>query len=64
MREMVRARYIDVDRLVMKKPWWYGYKGAYREQIQGFSNMLFGHSIASRIKGTLRSAGILTRPKL
>ena len=28
MAEMVRVRYIDVDRLMMKKPWWYGYKGA------------------------------------
>jgi succinate-semialdehyde dehydrogenase/glutarate-semialdehyde dehydrogenase len=64
MREMVRVRYIDVDRVVMKKPWWYGYKGGFREQIHGFADMLFAGSLGARIKGALRSAGILTRPKL
>ena len=64
MKEMVRVRYIDVDRVVMKKPWWYGYKGAYREQIHAFGDLLFGHSASKRVKGALRSAGILTRPKL
>ena len=64
LREMVRVRYIDVDRLVMKKPWWYGYKGDYREQIHGFADMLFGAGIGRKIAGALRSAGILTRKKL
>jgi succinate-semialdehyde dehydrogenase/glutarate-semialdehyde dehydrogenase len=64
MREMVRVRYIDVDRLMMKKPWWYGYAGAFREQIHGFGDALFGSTASRRVKGALRSAGILTRPKL
>ncbi|ABF40445.1 Succinate-semialdehyde dehydrogenase (NAD(P)+) [Candidatus Koribacter versatilis Ellin345] len=64
MQEMVRVRYVDVDRVVMKKPWWYGYKGMYREQIHGFADMMFGHSPAKRIKGALNSTKILTRPKL
>jgi acyl-CoA reductase-like NAD-dependent aldehyde dehydrogenase len=64
MREMVRARYIDVDRVMMKKPWWYGYKGGFREQIHGFGDALFGGTAARRLKGALRSAGILTRPKI
>lgn len=64
MGEMVRVRYIDVDRLMMKKPWWYGYAGAFREQIQGFGDALFGGTASRRVKGALRSAGILTRPKL
>lgn len=64
MTEMVRVRYIDVDRLVMKKPWWYGYKGAFREQIHGFADALFGSTAARRLKGALKSAGILTREKI
>jgi acyl-CoA reductase-like NAD-dependent aldehyde dehydrogenase len=64
MSEMVRVRYIDVDRVMMKKPWWYGYKGGFREQIHGFADLLFGGTATRRIKGALRSAGILTRPKL
>lgn len=62
--EMVRTRYIDVDRLMMKKPWWYGYGDGFREQIHGFSDALFGSTVGRKLKGMLRSAGILTRPKL
>jgi acyl-CoA reductase-like NAD-dependent aldehyde dehydrogenase len=64
MRELVRSRYIDVDRLMMKKPWWYGYKGAFREQIHGFGDTLHGSTVGKRLKGALKSAGILTRPKV
>ena len=64
MRELVRSRYIDVDRVMMKKPWWYGYKGAFREQIHGFVDTLFGSTPGKRVKGALKSAGILTRPKI
>lgn len=64
MQEMVRVRYIDVDRVMMKKPWWYGYTGGFREQIHGFSDALFGGTMVRRLKGALRSAGILTRPKI
>jgi acyl-CoA reductase-like NAD-dependent aldehyde dehydrogenase len=64
MREMVRVRYLDVDRVMMKKPWWYGYKGSFREQIHGFADAMFGNTAVARIKGALRSAGILTRPKI
>lgn len=64
MSEMVRVRYLDVDRVTMKKPWWYGYKGSFREQIHGFADALFGSTAGARIKGALRSAGILTRPKI
>jgi succinate-semialdehyde dehydrogenase/glutarate-semialdehyde dehydrogenase len=64
MGEMVRVRYIDVDRLMMKKPWWYGYAGGFREQIQAFGDALFGGTASRRVKGALRSAGILTRPRL
>ena len=64
MHEMIRVRYIDVDRVMIKKPWWYGYKGGFREQIHGFANALVGGTAARRVKGALASAGILTRPKL
>ncbi len=64
MQEMLRVRYIDVDRVMMKKPWWFSYKGVYREQIQGFADLMFGHSATKRIKGALNSSRILTRPKL
>ncbi len=64
MGEMLRMRYIDVDRFMMKKPWWFGYKGAFREQIHAFADMLFGATMARRIQGARRSAGLLTRPKI
>jgi succinate-semialdehyde dehydrogenase/glutarate-semialdehyde dehydrogenase len=64
LRELVRSRYIDVDRVMMKKPWWYGYKGAFRDQIHGFADTLHGTTVAKRFKGALKSAGILTRPKV
>ncbi|HEY3930001.1 MAG TPA: aldehyde dehydrogenase family protein [Candidatus Koribacter sp.] len=64
MNEMVRVRYIDVERIVMKKPWWYGYKGDFREQIHGFADMLFGSTAGRRVQGALRSVKILTRPKV
>lgn len=64
MRELVRERYIDVDRVMMKKPWWFGYGGKFREQIHGFGDTLFGSSARKRVSGALRSAGILNRKKL
>ena len=64
MRELVRERYIDVDRVMMKKPWWFGYGGKFREQIHGFGDTLFGSSAGRRVSGALRSAGILSRKKL
>lgn len=64
MAEMVRVRYIDVDRWIGKKPWWFGYKGDFREQIHAFGDMLFGSTVGRRIRGAMRSAGILTRPKI
>lgn len=52
MQEMVRVRYIDVDRVMMKKPWWYGYAGTFREQIHGFSDALFGggQAVGSKVR--------------
>jgi acyl-CoA reductase-like NAD-dependent aldehyde dehydrogenase len=65
MREMVRPKYIDSDALGgMKKVWWYPYGQAFTRQMSAFTEMLFGGSAASRIRGTLKSANSLWRKRL
>jgi succinate-semialdehyde dehydrogenase/glutarate-semialdehyde dehydrogenase len=63
--EMVRLKYLDVDRMPgMKKVWWYGYGDAFRRQMEGFLDMQFARSLAMRLGGALRSAGVLKRKQL
>jgi acyl-CoA reductase-like NAD-dependent aldehyde dehydrogenase len=65
MREMVRPKYIDVDRLSgMKKVWWYPYGEGFTRQMSAFAEMLFARSPMKRIRGSLGSAGSLWRKKL
>ena len=63
--EMVRLKYLDVDRMPgMKKVWWYGYGESFRRQMEGFLDMQFARSLATRLQGALRSAGVLKRKQL
>jgi len=62
LEEMVRIKYVDSDRLPgMKKVWWYGYGEGFGRQMEGFVDLMFARSWGKRLKGALRSAGVLTR---
>jgi acyl-CoA reductase-like NAD-dependent aldehyde dehydrogenase len=62
LEEMVRVKYVDSDRLPgMKRPWWYGYGGAFARQMEGFIDLQFARGLGGRLRGALRSAGVLGR---
>src|SRR5579862_3400846 len=45
--EMVRVKYLDMDRMPgMKKVWWHGYGESLRRQMEGFLDMQFGRGLA------------------
>ena len=65
LEEMVRVKYLDVDRLPrVKKVWWYGYGEAFARQMEGFVDLQFARGWGARVRGALRSAGALARGKL
>ena len=56
--EMVRTKYVDSDRMPgIKKIWWYGYGEKFATQMEGFLDMQFARSLATRVSGSLRSVG-------
>jgi acyl-CoA reductase-like NAD-dependent aldehyde dehydrogenase len=62
LEEMVRIKYIDSDRLPgMKKVWWYGYGKRFGGQMEAFLDMQFAQGLGARVRGALRSAGVLRR---
>jgi succinate-semialdehyde dehydrogenase/glutarate-semialdehyde dehydrogenase len=62
LEEMVRIKYIDSDLLPqMKKVWWYGYGGKFGRQMEGFLDLMFSQSLVKRLRGALRSGGLLRR---
>jgi acyl-CoA reductase-like NAD-dependent aldehyde dehydrogenase len=65
LKEMVRVKYVDVDRTPrMKKVWWYGYGARFAQQMAGFLDLQFARGIGQRLSGALRAAGVLRRKKL
>jgi acyl-CoA reductase-like NAD-dependent aldehyde dehydrogenase len=63
--EMVRVKYLDMDRMPgMKKVWWHGYGESFRRQMEGFLDMQFARGLGTRVRGALRAAGIVTRKQL
>ena len=63
--EMVRVKYLDMDRLPgMKKVWWHGYGESFRRQMEGFLDMQFGQGVGARLRGALRAAGVVRRKRL
>ena len=65
LEEMVRVKYLDVDRTPrMKKLWWYGYGAAFTRQMEGFLDLQFARRVADRVRGALRSTGALGGRKL
>jgi acyl-CoA reductase-like NAD-dependent aldehyde dehydrogenase len=65
LEEMVRLKYLDTDRLPgMKKVWWYGYGEAFARQMEGFVDLQFARRLGARLRGALRSAGVVARRKV
>jgi acyl-CoA reductase-like NAD-dependent aldehyde dehydrogenase len=65
LEEMVRTKYVDVDRTPgMKKVWWYGYGSSFAKQTSGFLDFQFARNLTSRLCGGLRSTSILRSKKL
>jgi acyl-CoA reductase-like NAD-dependent aldehyde dehydrogenase len=63
--EMVRVKYLDIDGVPgMKKVWWYGYGGSHLRQMGGFLDMQFARGLGTRVRGSLRAAGVLKRKQL
>jgi succinate-semialdehyde dehydrogenase/glutarate-semialdehyde dehydrogenase len=64
LEEMVRVKYLDSDLLPgMKKPWWYGYGPNLTKAVEGFLDFQFARGLTTRIKGAVRSSGLLTRKR-
>jgi acyl-CoA reductase-like NAD-dependent aldehyde dehydrogenase len=65
VEEMVRLKYIDTDRMpAIKKVWWYGYGANFKRQMEGFLDMQFAGGLGQRLRGALRSAGVIAEKKL
>ena len=65
LEEMVRLKYLDSDRMPgMKKVWWYGYGASFARQMEGFVDFQFARSLAERLSGALRAAGVVLRMRL
>lgn len=65
LEEMVRVKYLDIDRMPgMKKVWWYGYGESFQRQMEGFLDMQFARGMGARVRGALRAAGVLGRRQL
>jgi len=65
LEEMVRLKYVDVDRMPgMKKVWWYGYGTSFARQMEGFLDFQFARGVAQRLRGSLHAAGVVRREKL
>jgi acyl-CoA reductase-like NAD-dependent aldehyde dehydrogenase len=62
LEEMVRAKYLDSDRLPgMKKIWWYGYGQAFARQMEGLLDLQFAQRWTRRLQGAVKTAGALKR---
>jgi acyl-CoA reductase-like NAD-dependent aldehyde dehydrogenase len=65
LEEMVRIKYVDSDRMPgIKKVWWYGYGAAFARQMEGFLDLQFARGLRQRLRGMLRSAGMIRGRKL
>jgi len=58
LEELVRVKYLDVDRLGnMKKSWWYGYSEEFTRQMGGVIDLMFARKWGERLRGALLTAG-------
>ena len=64
LKEMVRIKYLDSDRLPgMEKIWWYGYGNAFSRQMEGLLDFQFARGLGQRLRGAVRAAGALKGKK-
>jgi acyl-CoA reductase-like NAD-dependent aldehyde dehydrogenase len=62
LEEMVRLKYLDFDLTPgMKKVWWYGYGATFGRQMEGFLDFQFARGLGARVRGALRSVGVVGR---
>ena len=61
LEEMVRAKYLDVDLLRIKKPWWYGYGAQMANAAEGFLDFQFAGEMKRRLVGGIRSIPLISR---
>jgi succinate-semialdehyde dehydrogenase/glutarate-semialdehyde dehydrogenase len=65
LEEMVRVKYLDIDRLPrMKKLWWYGYGAKFSRQMEAFVDFQFACHLPARLRAALKSLGALRSRKL
>jgi len=65
LEEMVRVKYLDIDRTPhMKKLWWYGYGATFARQMEAFVDLQFAYRVSDRLRAALRSMGVLRSRKL
>ncbi|PYX41437.1 MAG: aldehyde dehydrogenase [Acidobacteria bacterium] len=63
MEEMVRVKYLDVDRLPrLKKLWWYSYGERLTRQMEAFVDLQFARG--GRVRAALQCMGVLKCRKL
>lgn len=56
LEEMVWPKYVDSDRIPgMKKLWWYGYGPVFKQQMNGFIEVLFNKNLIKRSRGAINS---------
>jgi acyl-CoA reductase-like NAD-dependent aldehyde dehydrogenase len=64
LEEMVRVKYVDVERIPwMKKVWWYGYGAALARQMEALADMQFARHLSGRLRGALGSLGVVASRK-
>ncbi len=65
LEEMVRVKYLDVDRMPgMKKVWWYGYGPGFARQMEGFLDTQFARGLGERLRGAASAASVVWRKRL
>jgi acyl-CoA reductase-like NAD-dependent aldehyde dehydrogenase len=63
--EMVRVKYLDMDRMPrMKKVWWHRYGESFRRQMEGFLDLQFARGMGTRLGGAMRAAGVVRKKTL
>ena len=65
LEEMVRLKYLDLDRMPrMKKIWWYNYGATFARPMEAFIDFQFARGVKNRLSGALRLASIVGRKPL
>jgi acyl-CoA reductase-like NAD-dependent aldehyde dehydrogenase len=65
LEEMVRLKYLDVDRTPgIKKIWWHRYGEQFQRQMEGFLDLQFARGMSTRLRGALHAAGVIRKKVL